>query len=85
MSGSGIKGIRDAFNAELGAAGSCRTALLDYLRQGGIEYQILQFSGNWADGSPFSIKSDRVLPKGDVQAMAAATAQQLLKTKGPPT
>lgn len=85
MSGSGVKGIRDAFNLEMGDAGACRVALLDYIRQGGTEWQILDFSGTWADGSPFSIKSDRIPPKGDVQAVAAATAQQLLKTKGPST
>ena len=85
MSGSGAKGLRDAFNAQMGDLGSCRMALLDYLRQGGTEWQILDFSGTWADGSPFSIKSDRLPPKTDVQAAAAATAQQLLKAKGPAT
>lgn len=85
MSGSGIKGIRDAFNTVLSSAGSCKVALLDYVRQGGIEFQILSFSGTWADGTAFSIKSNRVNPKGDVIAMASATAQQLLATKGPAT
>ena len=83
MSGSGAKGLRDSFNLVLGPAGSCSVALLDYVREDGTEWQLLDFSGTWADGSLFRIQSDMVPPKGDVQAAARATAQRLLDTRGP--
>jgi hypothetical protein len=73
-----VKGLRDAFNEVMGPAGKCQMALLDYVRQGGTEWQILVFSGTYADGSGFSIKSDRLRPVTDVFQAARETAAQLL-------
>jgi len=75
----GIKEIRDAFNEVTGNAANCVTALMEYKPSGGVEYQILYFSGNYADGSEFVVQSDLVRPSGDLIAMARATAANLLK------
>jgi hypothetical protein len=80
-----IKGIRDEFNQALGDAGNCVTALMDYKRSGGVEYQILFFSGNYADGSEFVIQSNLIRPSGDLLAASRETAQALLQQRKPAT
>lgn len=78
----GVKELRSAFNEVSQPAATCIKALLEYERHSDTEFQILYFSGNYADGSGFVIKSDRVRPSADVNLMARATAERLLQTKG---
>lgn len=77
----GARELKISFNEVAAPAATCSLALLEYERAGGTEYQILYFSGTYADGTGFSIKSNRIRPEGDVNAMARATAEQLLARK----
>lgn len=78
----GTKELRDCFNLAAAPAASCSKALLEYERANDTEWQILYFSGSYADGSGFVIKSDRIRPGGDIMAMARATAERVLQQKG---
>lgn len=78
----GAKELRAAFNEVAAPAATCIKALLEYERAGGAEHQVAYFSGNYADGSGFAIKSDRIPPSGDVNLAARATAERLLQQKG---
>lgn len=78
----GVADLRDAFNLAMGPHGTCITALMEYERAGGTEWQVLYFSGNYPDGTGFSIKSNRVRPGGDILLEAQTTAQTLLKQRG---
>jgi len=78
----GVKELRETFNEVLGPEGKCITALLEYERAGGTEWQVLYFSGNYRDGTGFSIKSNRVRPGGDTLLAARTTAETLLKQRG---
>ncbi len=79
----GVRELRDAFQEVIGSEGSVVKALLEYERIGmaQTEYQVLYFSGNYANGSGFSIKSDRVGKDGDILAEARATAGRLLSER----
>lgn len=78
----GARELRDAFNQVAVSAASCVKALLEYEQAGGTEYQVVYFSGSYADGSGFAIRSDRIPIGGDVMQMAKATAERVLKQKG---
>lgn len=80
----GTKELRQSFNEVLGTEGNCIKALLEYEppRGDGIQWQVLYFSGSWASGAGFAIKSDRIRPNGDVNLMARETAERLLQQKG---
>lgn len=80
----GASDMKKGFQEVLGAAGTCSKALLEYERANDTEWQVLFFSGNWADGSGFVIKSDRIRPGGSVEDMVRATAERVLKQKGTP-
>lgn len=80
----GVKELRTAFNEIASPAATCIKALLEYERGGGEEWQVLYFSGNYANGSGFAIKSDRIAPGADEIMMARATAERLLQQRGPP-
>lgn len=77
----GVKDLRDAFNEVATPDAACMKALLEYETQGGTQWQVLYFSGNYADGSGFSIKSDRIRPNADVNQAARDTAARLLDQK----
>lgn len=74
----GSRELRDTFNETASPDAKCIKALLNYKPQGGVEYQILTFSGNFADGTGFVIQSDLVRPGGDVMLAARAAADRLL-------
>lgn len=77
----GVKELRDEFNLTAGAAANCVKAFLSYKPSGGIEMQVLHFSGNWSDGSEFVIQSDLIRPSGDILAASRETARTLLAQK----
>jgi hypothetical protein len=77
----GARELKEAFNEVAKPAAVCQVALLEYLPGQGTEWQILFFSGNYADGTGFSIKSDRLRPGAEVNDAARATAEQLLQRK----
>lgn len=79
----GVREMRQAFNEVAGAEATCIKALLEYEPDPGglVQWQVLYFSGNYADGSGFSIKSDRIRPNGDVLEMTRATAERVLAQK----
>lgn len=77
----GARELRDTFNLTASPTAVCQKALLEYVPGQGTEFQVLYFSGSYADGTGFTIKSDRIRPSGDVNAMARATAEQLLQRK----
>lgn len=76
-----IRAVLDAFNEVAAPTAVGQKALLEYVPGQGTEFQVLYFSGSYADGVGFTIKSDRIRPSGDVNAMARATAEQLLQRK----
>lgn len=78
----GTKELRAAFNEVAQPAATCLKALLEYEQASDTEFQRLYFSGNYADGSGFVVKSDRIRPGADVNMMARATAEQMLQHKG---
>lgn len=77
----GIADIKAAFNEASRPQAACLVALLEYEQANDTQYQVLYFSGNFADGEPFVIRSDRIRPNGDVTAMARATAERVLGQK----
>lgn len=78
----GVKELRSAFNEVSSPAAACIKALLEYEPAGGMEWQVCYFSGNWADGVGFAIRSDRIRPGEEVNLVARATAERLLQQKG---
>lgn len=78
----GAREMRDAFNEASKPTATCIKAFLEYENANDTQYQVLYFSGNYADGSGFVIRSDRIRPGGDVTLMVRATAARLLATKG---
>lgn len=78
----GIADVKSAFNEVSGAAATCMLALLEYESANDTQFQVLYFSGNYADGSQFAIHSDRIRPGGDVNQMARDTAARVLAQKG---
>jgi hypothetical protein len=79
----GTKQLREAFNDAAGPEATCTMALLDYVQQGGTEWQILSFYGSYADGTPFEVKSQRIRPNGSVEVAARETAQGMLQRRKP--
>lgn len=77
----GAKELKDNFNQVSAPDAICQIALLEYVPWQGTEAQILYFSGSWANGDGFSIKSDRLRPESEVNAAARETARQLLQRK----
>lgn len=78
----GSRELKIAFNETSVPAATCIKALLEYEQAGGMEWQVLYFSGNWADGVGFAIRSDRIRPGEEVNLVARATAERLLQQKG---
>lgn len=81
----GVKELRDEFNLTAGKEARCVKALMGYKPSGGMEYQVLYFSGNYADGSEFVIQSDLIRPSGDLLTASRETAQALLNQRKPTT
>lgn len=81
----GIRELRDAFNEVTGLQASCSKALMDYKISGNIQYQVLFFSGNFADGTGFVISSELIRPLGDLAAASRETATKLLQQRTPAT
>lgn len=77
----GVKELREAFNSVTSTAATCSKALLEYEVANDTQFQVLYFSGNYADGAGFAIRSDRIRPNGDVILMARATAERLLQQR----
>lgn len=77
----GVRELAAAFNEVSKPEAVCIKALLEYERANDTEWQICYFSGNYADGSGFSIKSNRIRPNGDVNQAARETAARLLEQK----
>lgn len=82
----GIRDIKQVFNLAADGAATCSKAFLKYERLGNPsqEWQFLEMSGNWADGSAFSIRSDGIPRNGILELAARATAEKLLQMKEPP-
>lgn len=77
----GVKELREAFNSVTSTAATCSKALLEYENANDTQWQILYFSGNYADGEGFVIKSDRIRPNGDVILAARETAERFMQQK----
>lgn len=75
----GVRELREAFNEVSGQTANCVKAFMDYKTLGGIQYQILIFSGNYADGAGWVIQSEPIRPSGDLAQAARATAESLLQ------
>jgi len=77
-----IKAVREAFNEVSAPDATCVKALMDYKRASGTEWQILIFSGNFADGAPFVIQSEPQRPESNLILASRETARNLLAQKG---
>lgn len=77
----GVKELRAAFNEVTSTAATCSKALLEYENANDTQFQVLYFSGSYADGAGFVIKSDRIRPGDDVNLAARATAERFLQQK----
>lgn len=80
----GTRELRSAFNEVSVPAATCIKALLEYEQAGGAEWQVCYFSGNYADGAGFAVRSDRIRAGEDVNLVARATAERLLQQKVSP-
>jgi hypothetical protein len=79
----GIADVRKAFADALGAYGTVTKATKTIDRHDGVEYDRLEFEGVFvADNAPFTIRSDRIRPGGDLATAARLTAEGLLKQRG---
>lgn len=72
----GVADLRESFTAAL-TGGACQRAFLSYERVDGQEWQLIEFRGIRADGTPFSIKSDRLPAGANLIEAARALAQKL--------
>ncbi len=85
----GIRELRDSFNFIAAPAATCTHASMTYERPDGKEMTFLTFSGIFADGVPFQIKSDGIpsnrayldLRNLPIDVAARETAQRLLEQK----
>ena len=77
----GTKELRESFNAVTGPLATCTKASLTYERPDGKEVTFLTFEGTKADGTPFSVRSEPIPPKGSVEIAVRVTAQRLLEQK----
>lgn len=77
----GIKEVKQAFQEEIAPGYNCTMALLDNVRVGKVESQVLLFRVIDPNGAEFDIKSDPI--PGGVSLVQAAkdTALQLLNKK----
>lgn len=75
----GVRDLRDAFNDAAAGKAQCSAARLRIERQGGQEWQKLEFDGTWADGRPFSTFSELLTGAADVNLAARDTALNMLK------
>lgn len=79
----GVRELREAFNEVSAPAATCVKAFMENKPQGGVAWQILIFSGNYADGFGFVIQSELIRPSGDLIVASQATARALLnRTRG---
>jgi len=78
----GIRELAAAFNEVSSPDATCVKALLDYKRASGTEWQLIVFSGNYADGSPFVIQSEPQRPESNLILASRETARSLLAQKG---
>ena len=79
----GTRELRESFNAVASPAAVCTSAQLKYERLGGQEWQFLYFSGSYADGTAFSIRSDGIPRNAPLEIAARKTAQTLLDQRTP--
>lgn len=77
----GTRELKDAFNSVTGPLATCTKATLTYERPEGKEYTILTFEGTFPDGTPFSVRSVPIPPRGIMELAARETAQRLLEQK----
>jgi hypothetical protein len=76
----GVADLRKAFNNAAGAVANCTKARLTYERANGFEYQRLEFDGFIvANSQPFTVRSDRIPPQGDLIKATSATAANLVQ------
>jgi hypothetical protein len=75
----GTRELKNAFNEVSQPVANCTQATLGYDRSSGVEHQKLVFSGNYSDGTVFSLESNPLRPEGDVMVAARETAEMLLK------
>jgi hypothetical protein len=78
----GVRDLLAAFNEAAAPGATCQRVLLEYVSEGTTQWQILTFSGNYRDGSAFSIKSNRIRPNGDLFVEVRAAARAVLAQKG---
>lgn len=76
----GIVQIRDAFVAASDGKLVCLDATMTYDHSAGPNAQVLRFAGRYAaDGKPFKIESNPILPGAPLAAIAGALARRLLE------
>jgi hypothetical protein len=76
----GIAEVRDAFAGAGDGRLICRQAILRYV-QDGNNSQVIDFIGDWSDGTPFEISSGPFDPKMRPEDQARLVAAKLLKTR----
>ena len=76
-----IAHVRKAFSEAGGGKLTCTKARMRYERAAGNEHQVLEFDGFHSDGTPFSIKSDRIRPQSSLHEAAKATAANYIKQR----
>jgi hypothetical protein len=74
-----IAHVRKAFHEAGTGKFACTKARLRYVREGGKEYQVLEFDGFNHDGTPFTVTSDKIQAQGDLHAAAKTTAANHIK------
>lgn len=77
----GSRELRQSFNEISQPAATCTKALLEYESANDTQWQVCYFSGSYAGGEGFAIKSDRIRPGDDVNLAARATAGRFLQQK----
>lgn len=77
----GSRELKQAFNEITSPTATASVALLEYDRKDGDEWQNLFFSGSYADGVGFAIKSDRIRASADVNEAARETGRRLLQQR----
>lgn len=80
----GIRELQAAFNEVASPDATCLKALLDYKRGSGTEWQLIVFSGSYADGTPFVIQSEAQRPGSNLILASRETATALLQQKRTP-
>jgi hypothetical protein len=75
----GVTQLRQSFNAVSSPRYECTLALMDTHRAHDVEFQVLTFVVTSADGVASSVVSRHIRPGEDVNAVAAETAETLVK------